>query len=230
MSFCVVATALLAPLSLSMHGAVRFPISNGVHHCRAPPPMQFFGGSGNLPSEIEELLDPTMPPGQVVPLWKELRKCYPTEAEAIAAAKKQPLVILPFINTPDNIRFNMQILCEEVGFSKEERMDIITKNPGVLANKARPPQAPSRPLWAASYLPLPCFLNMLPLAKLTQEIAGFEPRSNHTARRAGAHFPGRDPHVRWARDECGEDTRGDPTCHPYRYGARHHRRHRQPVD
>ena len=92
----------------------------------------FFGGS--LPEEVAADLDPTVSPSEVLPLWRELRKCYPSERAAIDAALKQPLVLLPFINTKDNIRFCFQVL-GELGFTDSERLEIITKNPGVLANR-----------------------------------------------------------------------------------------------
>ena len=128
----VVELATRAPAALAHHRAPSPALQPSVHH-RSRDAQLFFGGS--LPAEIEADLSPTMSPAKVLPLWKELRKCYPSESEAIAAAKKQPLVILPFINTADNIRFNYEVLCSEVGFTREERLDIITRNPGVLANK-----------------------------------------------------------------------------------------------
>jgi len=88
-----------------------------------------------LPAGVKELLDPGVKPSTVEPLWKEFRKCYPNEGAAIAAAQRNSAVILPFINTPDNIRFCYQVLCDELGFDTQERLDIITKNPGVLGNK-----------------------------------------------------------------------------------------------
>ena len=72
---------------------------------------------------------------EVLPLWKEFRACYQSEAAAIAAAKKQPLVILPFFNKAENIRLCWRILSEEIGFSDAERREIVTSYPGVLANK-----------------------------------------------------------------------------------------------
>ena len=56
----------------------------------------------------------------MMPLWQEFRKCYATEADAISAAKKNIVVLLPFINTRDNIYFCNRILGDELGFSNEE--------------------------------------------------------------------------------------------------------------
>ena len=95
---------------------------------------QLFGG-GSVPQSVAELIDPSISIAEVAPLWKQFRACYPSEAQAIAAAKRNPIPLLPFLNTADNIRFNRQVLKERIGFSDEEILDIITKNPGVLGNQ-----------------------------------------------------------------------------------------------
>merc|ERR1740124_1527016 len=69
-----------------------------------------------------------------VPMWKAFRKVYGSEKAAIAAAEKNVIPILSFINTEANIRENWQVLQEK--FDKDEARDIVTKNPGILANKA----------------------------------------------------------------------------------------------
>ena len=105
---------------------------------RMPMPLKDARGSHlvmRLPDGVLELLDPAVKPQTVEPLWKEFRKCYPTEKAAVAAARRNVAVLLPFINTADNIRFNYQILCNELGFDEGERLNIISKNPGVLGNK-----------------------------------------------------------------------------------------------
>ena len=105
---------------------------------RMPMPLKDARGSHlvmRLPDGVLELLDPGVKPQTVEPLWKEFRKCYPTEKAAVAAARRNVAVLLPFINTADNIRFNYQILCNELGFDEGERLNIISKNPGVLGNK-----------------------------------------------------------------------------------------------
>ena len=102
-----------------------------VHVRRAGAPQLLFGGG--LPAELAEL-SKACEPSEVLPLWRELRKCYPSERAALDAAKKQPLIVLPFFNTAENIRLCNQILREQ-GFSEAERVDIVVTNPGVLANK-----------------------------------------------------------------------------------------------
>ena len=87
-----------------------------------------------LPTAVKDLLDPGVAPASVQPLWKEFRKCFPSEKAATAAASRNVAVLLPFINTPDNIRFCWQVL-SELGFSDEEKLEIVTKNPGVLGNQ-----------------------------------------------------------------------------------------------
>ena len=94
--------------------------------------LQF--GGGGLPAKIEALLEPTVDRKATVPMWKAFRQVYRSEAEAIAAAEKNVIPILSFINTESNIRENWKVLQEK--FPKDEAYDIVTKNPGILANKA----------------------------------------------------------------------------------------------
>ena len=109
------------------------PVRLPVHAARARAPLLLFGGT-KLPAEVAATLDPGVPTKDVEPLWRELRKCYPTERAAIDAACKQPLVLLPFINRAENIKFCFQVL-REIGFDDAERLEVITRNPGILANK-----------------------------------------------------------------------------------------------
>eukprot|EP00320_Phaeocystis_rex_P022142 CAMPEP_0119056318 /NCGR_PEP_ID=MMETSP1178-20130426/1007_1 /TAXON_ID=33656 /ORGANISM="unid sp, Strain CCMP2000" /LENGTH=124 /DNA_ID=CAMNT_0007037039 /DNA_START=200 /DNA_END=574 /DNA_ORIENTATION=+ len=67
-------------------------------------------------------------------MWNAFRRVYRSEKEAIAAAQKNVIPILSFINTEANIKENWKVLNEK--FSKDEAYDIVTKNPGILANKA----------------------------------------------------------------------------------------------
>jgi hypothetical protein len=91
-------------------------------------------GRVRVPDAVCEVLDPAVDIDEVAPLWKEFRAVFPTEEAAIRAARRNTAVILPFINSADNIRFCWQVL-GELGFSKEEALEIVTKNPGVLGNK-----------------------------------------------------------------------------------------------
>ena len=103
------------------------------HINRHSSPQLFFGAP-SLPAVVDELIDPSISRAEVLPLWKQFRSCYPNEEAAVEAARKNVIVLLPFINTKDNIRFNYQILGDELGFSDAERLEVIQKNPGVLAN------------------------------------------------------------------------------------------------
>ena len=71
--------------------------------------MQFGGGGSQLPAEIEALLEPSVDRKATVPMWKAFRKVYGSDAAAIAAAEKNVIPILSFINTEENIRENWQV-------------------------------------------------------------------------------------------------------------------------
>ena len=71
--------------------------------------MQFGGGGSQLPAEIESLLEPSVDRKATVPMWKAFRKVYGSDAAAIAAAEKNVIPILSFINTEENIRENWQV-------------------------------------------------------------------------------------------------------------------------
>ena len=124
------AAAAMALTSAPRHLAT---VSHRPAHQRANSVTLFFGG-GKLPAEIEETLAPSIDAAEVLPLWREMRKCYPNERAAIDGALKTPLVILPFFNTAETIKLDFRIL-GELGFSDQERFEIVQKNPGVLANK-----------------------------------------------------------------------------------------------
>ena len=108
---------------------------NHIIPCHRQRTISLFFGGGSLPSELASIVPDSIQPSEVAPLWRELRKCYPSESAAIAAAKKQPLIILPFFNTAETITLCHRILGDELGFTNAERLEIITLNPGVLANK-----------------------------------------------------------------------------------------------
>ena len=75
-----------------------------------------------MPADVRELIDEAVRTEDVAPLWREFRKCYRTEAQAIEAAKKNIIVLLPFINSRENIYFCFRILGDELGFSDAERV------------------------------------------------------------------------------------------------------------
>ena len=85
---------------------------------RAAVLMQFGGGGSKLPAEIEALLEPSVDRKATVPMWNAFRKVYGSDAAAIAAAEKNVIPILSFINTEANIKENWQVLQEK--FDRDE--------------------------------------------------------------------------------------------------------------
>jgi hypothetical protein len=87
-----------------------------------------------LPPEIEALLTSSelkaSRPGVCI-LWSRLLDVYPTEKAALAAAKRNSALVLPYLNRPANIDGSWEVL--KGMMSEEEALDVITKNPGVLA-------------------------------------------------------------------------------------------------
>lgn len=89
--------------------------------------------SKRVPAEVDALLAADFPSrGQVPIMWATLLECYATEAEAIAAAKRYPSLVLPYMNSPGNIAGSFKVLIEKVG--RESAREICVKNPGVLGN------------------------------------------------------------------------------------------------
>ena len=88
--------------------------------------------SSLLPESLQVLLpaaavnDPA-----VVPLWRALRKCYPSEAAALEAAERNPGLLLPWANSPETISGSFAMLCRKMEAAAV--LDVITKNPGVLS-------------------------------------------------------------------------------------------------
>ena len=80
--------------------------------------MQFGGGGSKLPAEIEALLEPSVDRKATVPMWNAFRKVYGSDTAAIAAAEKNVIPILSFINTEANIKENWQVLQEK--FDRDE--------------------------------------------------------------------------------------------------------------
>ena len=113
--------SLLAPSSALLAQPARRAVLHAPR--RTTPVVSFFGGSGAaLPAEVREEIDSAVSTSDVMPLWQEFRKCYATEADAISAAKRNIVVLLPIINTRANIYFSNRILGDELGFSNEERV------------------------------------------------------------------------------------------------------------
>ena len=66
----------------------------------------------------------------ILTLWKEFKKCYPSEAVAQQMLSKNTAVILPQLNSPAKIKGTYALLIKRLG--KKQAQEIITKNPGVL--------------------------------------------------------------------------------------------------
>ena len=83
-----------------------------------------------LPEEVDELLSPDTSRKEVEILWGALRSCYGTESEAVAAAARNTGTILPYLNSPSNIKGCYAVLVEIMG--SEQAGEVCAKNPGIL--------------------------------------------------------------------------------------------------
>ena len=68
---------------------------------------------------------------EILILWNTFKQCYPSEEAAIAALEKNTAVIAPQINSPTKIMGAYDLLVER--FGEGGVVEIITKNPGILA-------------------------------------------------------------------------------------------------
>jgi hypothetical protein len=69
----------------------------------------------------------------VVLLWAHLLDVFGgDEGAALAAALKNTAIIFPYLNRPTNIAGSWAVLQEMLG-SREEALEVVTKNPGILA-------------------------------------------------------------------------------------------------
>ena len=66
----------------------------------------------------------------ILTLWKEFKKCYPSEAVAQQMLSKNTAVILPQLNSPTKIKGTYALLKKRLG--KKVAQEVVTKNPGVL--------------------------------------------------------------------------------------------------
>lgn len=76
-------------------------------------------------------------------LWGALRSCYGAESEAVAAAARNTGTILPYLNSPSNIKGCYAVLVELLG--SEQATEVCAKNPGILQCNPRvlaPERAP----------------------------------------------------------------------------------------
>ena len=115
---------LLPTLSLAWRPALSVP-------ARQPVAVRMMA---KLPARVDALIDPQVDRPATAPIWAAFRKVYRTEDDAVAALERNGAVILPFINTPENIRVSWKAIQDK--FDADEAYDIVTKNPGILANKA----------------------------------------------------------------------------------------------
>ena len=89
--------------------------------------------SKRVPAEVEALLARDFPSkAQVGICWAALRDCYASEAEAIAAARRYPSLVLPYMNTPSNIVGCYGTLVGLLGV--QGAREVCIKNPAVLGN------------------------------------------------------------------------------------------------
>ncbi|KAL1522172.1 hypothetical protein AB1Y20_021811 [Prymnesium parvum] len=67
---------------------------------------------------------------EILILWKEFKKCYPSEAVAQEMLSKNTAVILPQLNSPRKIKGTYALLNTRLG--KVRAAEVLEKNPGVL--------------------------------------------------------------------------------------------------
>jgi hypothetical protein len=66
----------------------------------------------------------------ILTLWKEFQKCYPTKQKALDALSKNTAVILPQLNAPSKIKGTFAQLKQR--FGQKGAQEIVEKNPGIL--------------------------------------------------------------------------------------------------
>ena len=88
--------------------------------------------AASLPDAVSEVLPSKVAedPG-VVPLWRALRGCYPSDEAALTALTANKGIVTPWVDSPSTITSNNALLRGMLG--KQRALNVITKNPGVLA-------------------------------------------------------------------------------------------------
>lgn len=88
---------------------------------------------GTLPSKLAAILPHSalQDPAAVVPLWKAVRRCYPSEDAALAAVKRKTGLLYSWVSCVENIEGSYKVLVRPCG--KAAALDILEKNPAVLA-------------------------------------------------------------------------------------------------
>merc|ERR1712087_817458 len=86
----------------------------------------------SLPDAVSEVLPSKVAedPG-VGPLWRALRGCYPSDEAALTALTANKGIVTPWVVSPSTITSNNALLRGMLG--KQRALNVITKNPGVLA-------------------------------------------------------------------------------------------------
>jgi len=69
---------------------------------------------------------------EILILWKEVQKCYPTKEKALEAVTKNSPIILPQFNSPRKIKGTYAQLRQR--FGKSVAQEIVEKNPGILVS------------------------------------------------------------------------------------------------
>ena len=91
-----------------------------------------FMQSSSLPVRVRAMLPAVaLQDPAVLPLWRALRECYPSEDAAIDAVKNNKALLLPWASSTDNIRGSYRVLVDVLA-NKDEVSKVLTQNPGVL--------------------------------------------------------------------------------------------------
>jgi len=145
-------------------------------------------------------------------LWGALRSCYGAESEAVAAAARNTGTILPYLNSPSNIKGCYAVLVELLG--SEQATEVCAKNPGILQCNPRvlaPERGPKVRLargWsAAGRAPGP----LATPATLAAPARGAGPRPPCRSVPAAPSVPGRPPPASGRRLRRPRATRLGPT-------------------
>ena len=90
--------------------------------------------AGGLPAGVEALLPSAAlkERARVVPLWRAVCACYPTEDAAIAALARNPALLYPWACSVSTIQGSYKVIVDVCG--REKALEVITKNPGALGN------------------------------------------------------------------------------------------------
>lgn len=91
-----------------------------------------------LPEELEARLPAAARKERaaVVPLYKAVRQCYPSEEAALEALQRSPALCYPWACSVGAIKGSYQIIVDLCG--REVALDVITKNPGVTLQGLEP--------------------------------------------------------------------------------------------